>query len=54
MPIITPAYPSMCATHNVSQSTFTVMVSEFKRGMDVVEKIFNKEAKWKESNHKHK
>ncbi|KAI5148828.1 poly(A) polymerase [Enteropsectra breve] len=32
MPIITPAYPSMCSTHNVSQSTMGVIVSEFERG----------------------
>lgn len=32
MPIITPAYPSMCATHNVTDSTKAVMLSEFKDG----------------------
>ncbi|KAI1303884.1 polynucleotide adenylyltransferase [Mortierella claussenii] len=33
MPIITPAYPSMCSTHNVTDSTKAVMLSEFKNGM---------------------
>ena len=32
MPIITPAYPSMCATHNVTQSTQTIVREEFKKG----------------------
>lgn len=33
MPIITPAYPSMCATHNVTQSTQMIMTEEFKKGL---------------------
>lgn len=32
MPIITPAYPSMCSTHNVTLSTQQIMTAEFKRG----------------------
>jgi poly(A) polymerase len=32
MPIITPAFPSMCATHNVSISTQMIMTEEFKKG----------------------
>ncbi|CAG8591893.1 5828_t:CDS:10, partial [Diversispora eburnea] len=33
MPIITPAYPSMCATHNVTQSTKKIIEDEFSRVM---------------------
>jgi poly(A) polymerase Pap1 len=33
MPIITPAYPAMCATHNVTVSTQMVMTEEFKKGL---------------------
>jgi Poly(A) polymerase central domain len=33
MPIITPAYPAMCSTHNVTASTQMIVTSEFKRGM---------------------
>jgi poly(A) polymerase len=33
MPIITPAYPAMCATHNVTASTQMVMTEEFKKGL---------------------
>jgi poly(A) polymerase len=32
MPIITPAYPSMCSTHNVMKSTMDVMKEELERG----------------------
>lgn len=39
MPIITPAYPSMCATHNVTESTRTIMVNEFKKASELVERI---------------
>ncbi|KAJ2746229.1 polynucleotide adenylyltransferase [Coemansia sp. BCRC 34301] len=46
MPIITPAYPSMCATHNVSASTKRIIESEFKRGKDITENIMKGEASW--------
>lgn len=39
MPIITPAYPSMCATHNVTHSTKTVMTTEFRRAAGIVDMI---------------
>ena len=48
MPIITPAYPSMCATHNITHSTFEVIKRELKRGGDIVEQIFSKQATWKD------
>ncbi|OJJ50062.1 hypothetical protein ASPZODRAFT_89864 [Penicilliopsis zonata CBS 506.65] len=46
MPIITPAYPSMCATHNISLSTKAVLLRELQRGGDMVDKIFLKQLSW--------
>lgn len=53
MPIITPAYPSMCATHNVTQSTQMVMTQEFQRGSEIVDRIFLGKATWNELFEKH-
>lgn len=39
MPVITPAYPSMCSTHNVSASTLARMTDEFKRGAEIMMQI---------------
>lgn len=39
MPIITPAYPSMCATHNISASTHQVILQEMGRAGDIMDKI---------------
>ena len=36
MPVITPAYPSICSTHNVTQSTSGLIISEFHRGHDTL------------------
>ena len=46
MPVITPAYPSMCSTHNVSKSTLAVMTTEFARGSDLMMKIEQGQASW--------
>ncbi|KAF9432642.1 polynucleotide adenylyltransferase [Entomortierella beljakovae] len=46
MPIITPAYPSMCATHNVTDSTKAVMLSEFKDAAERVNRIMVERAPW--------
>ncbi len=46
MPVITPAYPSMCSTHNVTKSTLAVMTSEFARGSDIMMKIEQGHATW--------
>jgi len=48
MPIITPAYPSMCSTHNITPSTQKVMKEEFQRGALIADKVMCKHAEWKE------
>jgi len=48
MPIITPAYPAMCSTHNVTASTQMIITSEFKRGAEIVDKIIIGTAEWSE------
>ncbi|KDN52485.1 putative PAP1-poly(A) polymerase [Tilletiaria anomala UBC 951] len=53
MPIITPAYPSMCSTHNVSQSTQTIMTQEFKRGAQIFNEIALGTMQWSELFDKH-
>ncbi|KAL5463445.1 hypothetical protein EMCRGX_G032340 [Ephydatia muelleri] len=39
MPIITPAYPQQNSTFNVTVSTRSIMIKEFKRGLEVCEDI---------------
>ena len=53
MPVITPAYPSMCATHNVMKSTMQVIHNELKRGSDITERIMNGKGQWKDLFTKH-
>ncbi|CAE6391369.1 unnamed protein product [Rhizoctonia solani] len=53
MPIITPSYPSMCSTHNVTRSTMSVMNDEFMRGSMIVEQIMFRRSEWSELFAKH-
>jgi len=53
MPIITPAYPAMCATHNVTASTQMIITEEFKKGADTVDKVIVGKATWSELFEKH-
>ncbi|GJP35286.1 hypothetical protein CLOM_g19793 [Closterium sp. NIES-68] len=39
MPIITPAYPCMNSSYNVSESTLRVMKDEFRRGKEICDRI---------------
>ncbi|KAG2343642.1 Poly(A) polymerase [Suillus weaverae] len=56
MPIITPAYPAMCSTHNVTASTQMIVTEEFKKGRigaDIVDKVIVGTASWSELFQKH-
>ncbi|KAG9517080.1 Poly(A) polymerase, partial [Aureobasidium melanogenum] len=49
MPLITPAYPSMCATHNITKSTLAVITRELERGHEICTNILNDKSnvQWK-------
>lgn len=61
MPIITPAFPSMNSTHNVSEATKRILMDEFQRGHAMVQRVERGECSWSEvyrptqfySQHKH-
>lgn len=46
MPVITPAYPSMCATHNITISTQKIIMSEFERGAEIMNQITIGKKNW--------
>jgi len=53
MPIITPAFPSMCATYNVSKSNRTVILREIARASKITHQIYAGKAPWSELFKKH-
>ncbi|KAH1241285.1 Nuclear poly(A) polymerase 1 [Glycine soja] len=46
MPIITPVYPCMNSTYNVTSSTLRVMSDEFRRGSEICEAMEASKADW--------
>lgn len=48
MPIITPAFPSMNSTHNVSETTQRILMDEFRRGVEVMDLLEQGKAAWTE------
>lgn len=53
MPVITPAYPSMCATHNISSSTQQVILGEFTRGVEIMNNISLGNSTWTDLHARH-
>ena len=53
MPIITPAYPSMCATFNISRSSMTIINRELRRGLEISESIMLGKRPWSDLFVKH-
>jgi len=48
MPIITPAYPSMCATHNITTSTMAIITRELDRADKICTDVSNGTRQWKD------
>ncbi|KAF3937567.1 hypothetical protein ABW19_dt0207054 [Dactylella cylindrospora] len=46
MPIITPAYPSMCSTHNITPSTKAAILGEMAKAADIVDRIITGSGNW--------
>jgi len=46
MPILTPAYPGMCCTHNVTQSTKSIILRELTRANQIASDILNGKKPW--------
>ena len=53
MPIITPAYPSMCATHNITTSTKGIITKELDRADKICTEIFDGTRPWKDLFQRH-
>ncbi|RGP69747.1 poly a polymerase [Fusarium longipes] len=53
MPVITPAYPSMCATFNITRSSMTIINRELKRALQISESIMVSKRPWSDLFAKH-
>lgn len=53
MPIITPAYPSMCATYNITKSAMTIIQQELQRGCDITDSVMLSKRPWSDLFIKH-
>ncbi|KAI2612479.1 Poly(A) polymerase [Hypoxylon fragiforme] len=53
MPVITPAYPQMCATFNITHSTMSIIQRELERGFELTDKIRAGKLVWKDLFVKH-
>ena len=46
MPVITPAFPAMNSTYNVTETTKRILLEEFKRGYEMCRHVQNETAPW--------
>merc|ERR1712194_309043 len=46
MPVITPAFPAMNSTHNVTETTKRILLDEFRRGYDFVKQVESQRLDW--------
>lgn len=53
MPVITPAYPVMNATHTITRSTKEVIIRELNRGHEIMEDIYSGKKQWRDLFIKH-
>lgn len=53
MPVITPAYPQMCATFNITRSNKAVIQRELERAGMIADRIMSNAAPWKDLFVKH-
>lgn len=53
MPVITPAYPSMCATFNITRSSMAIINRELQRGLEITEAIMVGKRPWSDLFAKH-
>lgn len=43
MPVLTPAYPAMNSTHNVSESTKAAMLTEFEKALKITQSLLKRD-----------
>ncbi|CAK1362163.1 unnamed protein product [Cercospora beticola] len=53
MPVITPAYPVMNATHTITRSTKTVILRELNRGHEIMTEVYAGKKQWRDLFVKH-
>jgi len=46
MPVITPAFPAMNSTYNVTETTKRILLDEFRRGYETVRRVELRQASW--------
>mmetsp|Transcript_247 Transcript_247/g.449 ORF Transcript_247/g.449 Transcript_247/m.449 type:complete len:577 (+) Transcript_247:96-1826(+) len=46
MPVITPAYPRMNSTYNITDTTYKVLVDEWTRGAEIMDLIRQEKLEW--------